>query len=44
MFSQRIEIIKRREAFERNPEAFNALWSDENQAIQKHIIQSRKSV
>jgi magnesium chelatase subunit I len=40
--SQRIEIIKRREAFERNPDEFTAQWAEQNQAIQKHIIQSKK--
>ena len=39
---QRIEIIKRREAFERHPEQFIAQWADQDLEIQKHIIQSKK--
>lgn len=39
---QRIEIIKRREAFERNREGFVALWAEQDQAIMQHIVQSKK--
>ena len=39
---QRIEIIKRREAFERDPQQFIAKWAEQDLEIQKHIIQSKK--
>ncbi|SMC41856.1 magnesium chelatase ATPase subunit I [Polynucleobacter kasalickyi] len=39
---QRIEIIKRREAFERDREQFIAKWAEQDLEIQKHIVQSKK--
>ena len=37
----RIEIIKRREMFERQPEAFIEQWSEEQKKLQDQIISSR---
>jgi magnesium chelatase subunit I len=39
---QRVDIIKRRDAFERNPSEFSALWEPEALALQKQITQARK--
>jgi magnesium chelatase subunit I len=38
----RIEIIKRRELFERDPQAFIDDWADEQQLLQEKIIAARK--
>ena len=38
----RIEIIKRREFFERDPESFLLQWAGAEQKIKEQIIQSRK--
>jgi magnesium chelatase subunit I len=37
----RVDIIKRRDAFEKDPVAFKALWHKENQKLQKRILKAR---
>ncbi len=38
----RVEIIKRRDAFERDPSAFKAHWHKDNQKLQKRIVKARE--
>ena len=38
----RVEVVRRRDAFERDPEAFRAQWQTANLAVQKRIVQARK--
>jgi magnesium chelatase subunit I len=38
----RIEVIKRRDAFERDPEAFVARWLKEDQRVQRRLVAARK--
>jgi len=38
----RVEVVRRRDAFERDPEAFRAQWHDANQALQQRIVKARK--
>jgi magnesium chelatase subunit I len=38
----RVEVVRRRDAFERDPEAFRAQWHDANQALQQRILKARK--
>ena len=38
----RVEIIKRRDAYERDPSAFCALWEAENAKVRKSLIAARK--
>ena len=38
----RVEVVRRRDAFERDPEAFRAQWQDANQALQQRIVKARK--
>ena len=38
----RVDIIKRRDAFEKDPAAFKALWHKENQKLQKRIVKARE--
>lgn len=38
----RIEIVKRRDAFERDPAAFTAQWAAEDEKIRKRILAARK--
>jgi magnesium chelatase subunit I len=40
----RIEVVKRRDAFERDPAAFIAAWADEDERIRKKIVAARKRV
>jgi magnesium chelatase subunit I len=42
--AQRVEIIKRRDQFERNPGAFETLWQPAAIALQKQIAQARKKL
>ena len=42
--AQRIEVIKRRDAFERDPDAFLAAWRAADQAIRDAILKARKRV
>ena len=38
----RVEVVRRRDAFERDPEAFRAQWQDANLALQQRIVKARK--
>jgi magnesium chelatase subunit I len=38
----RVEVVRRRDAFERDPEAFRAQWDSANQALQQRILKARK--
>ncbi len=38
----RVEVIKRRDAFERDPEAFTALWKKEEDKSRKRIVHARE--
>ena len=38
----RVEVVKRRDAFERDPEAFRAQWQNPNTALQQRILKARK--
>ena len=38
----RIEVVKRRDAFERDPAAFTAAWAKEDTKIRKRIVAGRK--
>ncbi|MCU0773700.1 MAG: magnesium chelatase ATPase subunit I [Ideonella sp.] len=40
----RIEVIKRRDAFERDPEAFIQAWHKEDERIRRRILAGRKKV
>jgi len=40
----RVEIIKRRDAFERDPQAFVAAWTPHNQALKAKIVKARKHI
>ncbi len=37
----RIEVVKRRDAFERDPKAFTALWSKEDEKIRQELLKAR---
>jgi magnesium chelatase subunit I len=39
--AQRVEVVKRRDAFERNAEAFNARWSKEDAKVRRQILAAR---
>ncbi|MDE3231737.1 MAG: magnesium chelatase ATPase subunit I [Pseudomonadota bacterium] len=38
----RVEVIKRRDAFDKDPEAYKAQWQDESDKLQKRIVKARK--
>ena len=38
----RVEVVRRRDAFERDPQAFRERWATENQALQQRIVKARK--
>ena len=38
----RVEVVRRRDAFERDPEAFRAKWQPDNLALQQRILKARK--
>ena len=40
----RIEVVKRREAFERDPEAFTKKWSAEERKLQRKILAAREAL
>ncbi|MCA3219160.1 MAG: magnesium chelatase ATPase subunit I [Burkholderiales bacterium] len=40
--AQRIEVVKRRDAFERNPSAFIAAWQGEDARVSRRIVAGRK--
>jgi magnesium chelatase subunit I len=37
-----VEVVKRREAFDRNPEVFAAAWNEKDQALRRKILTARK--
>jgi magnesium chelatase subunit I len=39
-----VEIVKRRDAFERDPEGFTAQWAKEEEAIRRRIVKARKNL
>ena len=41
---QRVLVIKRRDAFERDPEAFREAYAADNEALRKHILKARKTL
>ena len=38
----RVEVVKRRDAFERSPDAFIAQWRAEDERIRRRIVAARK--
>jgi magnesium chelatase subunit I len=42
--AERVEIVKRRDAFERDPEKFHALWEAKNSIIRSNILAARKLI
>jgi magnesium chelatase subunit I len=38
----RVEVIKRRDAFDKDPLAYKALWQNESDKLQKRIVKARK--
>ena len=38
----RVEVVRRRDAFERDPDAFREQWQEANQALQQRIVKARK--
>ncbi len=38
----RIEVVKRRDAFERDPDGFAAQWREEDERIRKQLVRARK--
>lgn len=40
----RVEIIKRRDSFEKDPAGFKALWNKDNQKLQKRIVKAREKL
>ena len=41
---QRVLVIKRRDAFERAPEAFREAYAADNEALRNHILKARKTL
>ena len=41
---QRIAVIKRRDAFERDPQGFRDEWATQNEGLREHILKARKLV
>jgi magnesium chelatase subunit I len=41
---ERVEIVKRRRAFDDNPDAFNKTWEPQQQLLRKRIVQAQKLV
>ena len=39
---QRIAVIKRRDAFERDPQGFRDEWAKQNEGLREHILKARK--
>jgi magnesium chelatase subunit I len=39
---QRIAVIKRRDAFERDPQGFRDEWAAQNDSLREHIVKARK--
>jgi magnesium chelatase subunit I len=40
----RVEVIKRRDAFDKDPDAYKAQWQAESDKLQKRIVKARKSL
>lgn len=40
--TQRVEVIKRRDAFDRDPDGFAATWADADHDTRKHVEKARK--
>jgi magnesium chelatase subunit I len=40
----RVQVIKRRDAFERDPAGFRAQWEDQNQEMRKNILRARSAL
>ncbi|NDF05934.1 MAG: magnesium chelatase ATPase subunit I [Betaproteobacteria bacterium] len=40
--NQRIAVIKRRDAFERDPQGFRDEWATQNDGLREHILKARK--
>ena len=38
----RVEVVKRRDAFERDPQGFRARWQPENERLQQRILKARR--
>ncbi len=38
----RVEVIKRRDAFDKDPDAYKAQWQNESDKLQKRIVKARK--
>jgi magnesium chelatase subunit I len=41
---ERITVIKRRDAFDRDPDAFTAAWTDADAEVTKRVVRARKRV
>lgn len=41
---ERVQVIKRRDAFERDPDAFRQAYAADNQALRQHILKARKQL
>ncbi|MGB7431888.1 MAG: magnesium chelatase ATPase subunit I [Ahrensia sp.] len=41
---ERVMVIRRREAYERNPDAFNAQWAHEDAALREQIVAARTAL
>jgi magnesium chelatase subunit I len=39
---QRVEVVRRRDAFERDPAAFAALWAPEEERLRRRVLDARK--
>ncbi|MEN9779133.1 MAG: hypothetical protein RL014_281, partial [Pseudomonadota bacterium] len=40
----RVEVVRRRDAFERDPQAFIAQWAAEDERVRKQIVKARKAL
>lgn len=40
--AQRVEVVRRRDAFERDPVAFSALWAKQDVKVRRQILQARE--
>jgi magnesium chelatase subunit I len=40
--AQRVEVVRRRDAFERDPEAFVARWADEEGRVRRRLLAARR--
>ena len=40
--AERVEVVKRRDSFERDPEGFSALWKKEDERTRRSIVAGRK--